>query len=131
MSWRGAICARKSPHAPKRTRFVLSDRARLAAGDIIAHCEHAQAFLREARGDLAADLRSYYAIIHCLEVIPEASRRLPEELKARHPEKPWRAVAAAGNIYRHGYDVVDAQMIIATVEDELPRLAAALRSASN
>lgn len=30
------------------------------------------------------DTRTVYAVIHCLEIISEASRRLPEELKARH-----------------------------------------------
>jgi uncharacterized protein with HEPN domain len=30
------------------------------------------------------DLR-IYPVVRCLEIIPEASRRLPEELKLRHP----------------------------------------------
>jgi uncharacterized protein with HEPN domain len=33
-----------------------------------------------------------------LEIITEASRRLPKELKARHPSIEWREIAAAGNI---------------------------------
>jgi len=31
-----------------------------------------------------------YAVTRCLEIISEASRRLPEELKARHPSIEWR-----------------------------------------
>ncbi len=35
------------------------------------------------------DLRTLYAVTRCLEIISEASRRLPDELKARHPSIAW------------------------------------------
>jgi uncharacterized protein with HEPN domain len=43
-------------------------------------------------------------VVRCLEIMSEASRRLPADLKARHPEIPWQAIAGAGNIYRHDYE---------------------------
>jgi uncharacterized protein with HEPN domain len=39
-------------------------------------------------------------------IISEASRRLSDELKARHAGVPWREMAAAGNFYRHNYEDV-------------------------
>ncbi|HEY0524017.1 MAG TPA: HepT-like ribonuclease domain-containing protein [Stellaceae bacterium] len=48
-----------------------------------------------------ADLRTVYAVTRCLEIISEALRRLPDDLKARHPQIPWRDIAGAGNVYRH------------------------------
>jgi uncharacterized protein with HEPN domain len=44
-----------------------------------------------------------YALTRCLEIISEASRRLSDEQKARHPEIAWREMAGAGNMYRHDY----------------------------
>ena len=41
-----------------------------------------------------------------LEVISEASRHLPDDMKARHPAIPWPKVAGIGNILRHAYDHV-------------------------
>lgn len=35
------------------------------------------------------DARTVFAVIRCLEIISEASRRLPTELKDRHPSIPW------------------------------------------
>ena len=32
----------------------------------------------------------------------------PDELKARHPEIPWRDIAGADNIYRHDYEPTEA-----------------------
>lgn len=47
------------------------------------------------------DLRTIYAVTRCLEIISEASRRLPDELKARHPSTAWKQMAGAGNVYWH------------------------------
>ena len=66
--------------------------------------------------------RTLYAVIRCLEIVSEASRRLPNTLKARHPEIPWRDIAAAGNIYRHQYEDVLEQRVWRTVQDHLEPL---------
>jgi len=39
-----------------------------------------------------ADLLRFYAVTRCLEIISEASRRLPSAIRDRHPELPWRAI---------------------------------------
>jgi uncharacterized protein with HEPN domain len=71
---------------------------------------------------LIADVRTVYAVTGCLEVISEASRRLPPDLKARHPSIAWRQMAGAGNVYRHDYEDVAAQYVWETVQLALPPL---------
>jgi hypothetical protein len=39
-----------------------------------------------------------------IEIISEAGRRLPGELKRRHPEIPWRKIAGVGNVLRDEYE---------------------------
>jgi uncharacterized protein with HEPN domain len=63
-------------------------------------------------------------VTRCLEIISEASRRVPPEIKARHPDIPWAEMAAAGNIYRHGYEDVAQRRVWGTVEQRLPPLLA-------
>ena len=46
----------------------------------------------------------FYGVTRALEIISEASRRLPAAMKARHPEIPWQDVAGAGSVYRHDYE---------------------------
>ena len=70
--------------------------------DIRSQIELVQRFL----GDLdyeafRDDQLRFYAVTRCQE-ISEASRRLPEDLKARHPSILWKEMAGAGNLYRHG-----------------------------
>ena len=45
------------------------------------------------------DTRTIYAVIRCLEIISEASRRLPVSLKNRHPDISWKDIAGAGNVW--------------------------------
>jgi len=62
----------------------------------------------------------------CLEIISEASRRLSEGLKARHPGIAWREMAGAGNVYRHDYQDVAPPRVWETVQFALPPLRAAI-----
>ena len=62
--------------------------------------------------------------MRALEIISEASRRLPAAMKARHPEIPWRNVAGAGSVYRHDDDDVRQSDVWTTVHKHLPPLLA-------
>ena len=69
-----------------------------------------------------------YAVTRSLEIISEASRRLPETLKDRHPAIQWKGMAAAGNIYRHEYEDVAAREIWDTLTLHLPPLQAVVEA---
>ncbi|MFN0102746.1 MAG: DUF86 domain-containing protein [Bryobacteraceae bacterium] len=69
-----------------------------------------------------SDRRTVYAVVRALEIISEASRRLPQDLFDRHPQIDWAAVAASGNVYRHEYEAVDETLIWHTVRHDLASL---------
>ena len=68
----------------------------------------------------------FYAVTRALEIISEASRRLPDDMKARHPDIPWVEMAGAGNIYRHDYEDVRQRLVWGTVNNRLPALLVAV-----
>lgn len=80
-----------------------------------------------SREDFLVDVRTQYAVTRCLEIISEASRRLPEELRARHPTVPWDRIAGAGNVYRDDYEDVLASILWVTVLDHLDGVRQAVR----
>jgi uncharacterized protein with HEPN domain len=65
------------------------------------------------------------AVERRIERISEASRHVPDEMKAMAPQIPWRAIAAIGNILRHDYDGVRSDEIWRIAKRDLPALKAA------
>ena len=65
-----------------------------------------------------------------LEIISEASRHIPEDLKLLAPEMPWRQIAAIGNLLRHEYQRADVTATWNIVKEHLPNLPAAIKRLS-
>lgn len=62
-----------------------------------------------------------------LEIISEASRRLPDSLKAQASDIPWDKIAGIGNVLRHDYFNVAMEVLWSICQDDLPPLKAAMR----
>ena len=107
------------PFDPQGTRRWLTD--------IQHHIALAQNFATDiAYESFKDDMLRLYAVTRCLEIISEASRRLPEELKERHPAIQWREMVASGNFYRHEYEDVAARRVWDTLTHHLPPLRAVI-----
>jgi uncharacterized protein with HEPN domain len=74
---------------------MLSDTAIRALRDMAHHIDLVASFAAGLDFEkFRDDLRTVYAVTRCLEIISEASRRLPDDIKARHPAHlpPFRVV---------------------------------------
>ena len=104
---------------------MLSDTERDALEDIRDNIARAMRFIDGFDLDaFLADDKTFYAAPRCLEIISEASRRLPPAFKERFPEIPWKQVAGSGSIYRHNYENVQELRIWKTIHEALPPLRA-------
>ena len=91
--------------------------------EMLHHIELAEKFGRgRSVQNIREDAMPLYAIVRCLEIISEASRRLSEEIKLRHGQIPWIEMAAAGNFYRHKYENVLPERVWKTLQEDLPIL---------
>jgi uncharacterized protein with HEPN domain len=94
-----------------------------ALRDILENIKLARSFVDGlSLDDFRADRRSSYAVVRCLEIISEASRKLPADLKERHPKIPWKEIAGAGSVYRHHYVGVRDELVWKTVQEDLEAL---------
>lgn len=53
-----------------------------------------------------------------LEIISEASRRLPADITSRKPEIPWRQVADFGNVLRHSYFAINIDIVWSIIKNK-------------
>ena len=75
------------------------------------------------------DFDSFRAVYHmprtierCIEIVSEATRHLPAELKLKYPDIPWQPIAGIGNVLRHDYDIVDERIIWEVATVHFPKL---------
>jgi uncharacterized protein with HEPN domain len=91
--------------------------------DILENIHLASTFIEGmSYDDFRSDRRTVYAVTRCFEIVSEASRRLPKQLKARHPNIPWSDIAGAGSVYRHSYEDVLEQILWQTLKHGLDAL---------
>jgi uncharacterized protein with HEPN domain len=74
------------------------------------------------------DWQRQWLVERGVEIISEASRHLPDDLKVRNPEIPWQKVAGIGNVLRHNYETIAAPVLWKLVQADLPALDKACRA---
>ena len=60
------------------------------------------------------------AVVRNFEIIGEATNNLPDEVKDRHPEMPWRKMYGLRNVVSHEYFGIDYEMIWEIAKKNLP-----------
>ena len=63
-----------------------------------------------------------WALRYLVLTVGEAATRVSPELRAAHPEIPWRKMVGMRNLLTHGYDEVERERLYDTVAVHLPKL---------
>lgn len=69
-----------------------------------------------------SDFRINFAVVRALEIIGEATKRLPMDLREQYPDIPWKGMAGMRDRIIHGYDNVDYQIVWDVVKHDIPRI---------
>jgi uncharacterized protein with HEPN domain len=65
-----------------------------------------------------------HAVLHNLQIIGEATKHIPQNLRDSHPDMDWRRIAGVRDIIAHEYFGLKLDTIWSIVQDRLPELRA-------
>jgi uncharacterized protein with HEPN domain len=91
--------------------------------DIIDAMDKAEAMLSSADFEtFEEDYQLNFAVVRALEIVGEATKRLPESLRQQYPDIPWREMAGMRDRIIHGYDAVNLRIVWETVKKRIPEI---------
>jgi uncharacterized protein with HEPN domain len=70
----------------------------------------------------ASDRKTVNAVIRSLEVLGEATKRIPAAFRQKHPDIPWSKMAGMRDVLIHDYMGVDLKTVWKVVKERLPEL---------
>lgn len=74
------------------------------------------------------DVKTQYAVIRGLEIIGEASKKIPDEIKENNSQIPWRFMAAMRDKLIHDYFGVDSAVVWKTATEDIMNLEEDIRN---
>lgn len=89
--------------------------------DIVDAAGKAERFVEDTDFEgFSANDEKIFAVIRALEVIGEAAKNVPEDLRQQYPHIPWRSMAGMRDVLIHQYFGVQLQRIWTTVQEDIP-----------
>ena len=96
---------------------------RLYLVDIIQEMDRAEAFVENMDFvDFQGDDKTASAAVRKLEIISEATRRIPAEIRRKYPKLPWGEMAGMRDRLIHAYFGVDHRLVWRTITQRIPRV---------
>ena len=96
--------------------------------DMLDNAEKALDFVHGMEYDeFFEDSKSVYAVVRALEIIGEAARQVPEDVRAANPGLAWREIGGMRNKLTHEYFGVNMKVVWRTVQEDLPPIIPVLR----
>jgi uncharacterized protein with HEPN domain len=78
-----------------------------------------------------ADKKTVNAVVRSLEVIGEATGKIPKDIRMKYPDVPWDEIFGMRNRLIHEYFGVDLDIVWQTIQDDLAPLETAITTMLN
>jgi uncharacterized protein with HEPN domain len=96
--------------------------------DILEHAEKSQNFVAGmTQEEFLGDDKTVFAVIRALEVVGEASKKVPQAVKEEYAHVPWREMAGTRDKLIHDYFGVNRVVIWKTATEDIPELLPMIR----
>lgn len=100
--------------------------------DALEYCDKAQKFVADiSYEEFLDDDKTFLAVTRALEVIGEALKNIPDEIKTKFPQVPWREIIGFRNTVAHVYFGVDPKIVWNTAKEDVKYLKELIKSISS
>jgi len=91
--------------------------------DVLDSVNDIESFIRDMSfEDFKRDRKTINAVVRSIEVIGEATKKIPKTLKDKHREVPWKKMSGMRDKLIHEYFGVDVEILWKTANDDIPPL---------
>ena len=101
----------------------MSREYRLFLEDMRRACEKVIRFTQQMTCEqFVADEKTFDAVMRDLEIVGEAAKHIPPEVRAQHPDIDWQKIGGLRDVVIHEYFGIDIEIIWDIVTREVPVL---------
>ena len=91
--------------------------------DIVEAMNNAMEFTNDmAYGEFVQNTKTIYAVVRAIEIVGETVKNIPEEIRKKYPEIPWRQMAGMRDKLIHEYFGVQLERVWETAKRDIPNL---------
>jgi uncharacterized protein with HEPN domain len=101
----------------------MSREWKLYFDDLLGFCEKVMSYTHGlTREEFEASGLNYDATLWNVQLFGEAAKNIPEEIRGKMPEVPWRELIGMRNHLAHGYFGINNTTLWHVIEIEVPKL---------
>lgn len=91
--------------------------------DMLENMEKTERFTKDLNyEDFIRDEKTHYAVVRCIEIIGEAAKHIPEEMRKKYPGIPWKDMAGMRDKVTHFYFGVNLEKVWLALKKDISEL---------